>query len=322
MQLLTYGFCFSVPLIIYFAANLSYSGVMFPVSGALKSSFPVPHTENFKNAWQVFAHPFSSDLYMSKMYRTTQLLIPMFVAGGYILLFLKKSSKAAYIPNHFLGSEPLKQFMLLTGLGVLMLNSYNLFFVRTFGMGHWYFPVSILWVSLLVLIRENNTIFNQKEIAHSLVMAGIVIMVFYFAHRRLDYHRIYADFYFQVAPILRDYFGEQKPKIIEADDGIITFATRFPAISSLGLMLDPKAVKAFKNKRLFRLAQQRGFDHAASLVYYIPNKLEPTLEKNMNPEQMQRRIEAFNQNHPSCDYSKVPIPGLQNIMFVKCIAKS
>jgi hypothetical protein len=67
---------------------------------------------------------------------------------------------------------------------------------------------------------------------------------------------------------VKDHFAGAPPRMIEYDDGIISFATGFPALSGLGFAVDREAVPWVRDGRILWLAYERGFDHIASLNYF------------------------------------------------------
>jgi hypothetical protein len=56
--------------------------------------------------------------------------------------------------------------------------------------------------------------------------------------------------------------------MIEYDDGIVSFATGFPAMSGLGFAVDREAIPWVRDGRILWLAYERGFDHIVSLNYF------------------------------------------------------
>lgn len=63
--------------------------------------------------------------------------------------------------------------------------------------------------------------------------------------------------------------GTPVPRIVEFDDGILTYALEVPGLAGFGLAADSAAVDAKKQGALLRLAYDRGFRILASL-YYVP----------------------------------------------------
>lgn len=54
----------------------------------------------------------------------------------------------------------------------------------------------------------------------------------------------------------KEYFAAAPPRMIEYDDGIASFATRFPATSGLGFAIDPESVPWVRNGRILSFPQR------------------------------------------------------------------
>jgi hypothetical protein len=87
-------------------------------------------------------------------------------------------------------------------------------------------------------------------------------------HRHADYHARFSQFFFDEAPLVRARFAGNPPKLLEFDDGIVSWATGFDATSAWGPGLDVEGALALKRGNLFDVADERGFNHATSLVYF------------------------------------------------------
>ena len=78
------------------------------------------------------------------------------------------------------------------------------------------------------------------------------------------------------------------PKIIEYDDGIISYATGFPALSGFGFVLDKEAAEALKLGHLLDLAYDRGYRHIAS-YYYFGSKFTG----NSTPQEIKKQFSSM-----------------------------
>src|SRR3954452_3836190 len=102
-----------------------------------------------------------------------------------------------------------------------MLSAYYCLFVPGFNQGHWYYPVSTLFVSVAGLEvwtsrRSLPSVDYRFAIGVALVFGAIVFVTF---GRRADYHRRFATFYFDDAPAVRAAYHNKPPKLFAFDDG-------------------------------------------------------------------------------------------------------
>jgi len=292
-ELLLCGAGLALPVLLYLLFNLWYAGALLPVSGALKSSFPRPTLDNARNALAVLNAPFADNLAVSRFYRAAQLIVPGLVAVG-VLVAARWSRRLDRAPS----GDAFDLFLRIAAVGVLALHGYDFLFVRAFDMGHWYVPASVLFVSLVALAPAQLGAERGPVALRFAVAVAVVIAAFRFGHYRPDYHAMLARYYYAEAPALRAHYAGREPRLVEYDDGIIAFSTRFPALSGLGLMLDPEAAAAYRRGRMAELARERGFDRAASLVYYYPWNDPPA----PGPVAAQVRIKVFQRGHRRSRY--------------------
>ncbi len=107
--------------------------------------------------------------------------------------------------------------------------------------------------------------------------AATVLFFFGFVYHDLRYNTKYTQMY-EARDELKQHFSEAPPRMIEYDDGIVSFATGFPAMSGLGFAIDREAVQWFRSGRILWLAYERGFDHIVSRNYFGTGEL--TLESS------------------------------------------
>jgi hypothetical protein len=267
----------------YLVVNEFMFGSVVPVSGRLKSSWPTPTATNaralFGLVGWIFGHARPQFFWI---WRALQSAIPTLIAllSPLALLEVKASGDGAWIVS-WAGPRPLlSQALAATALGVLVLHGYNFFFVRIEHQGNWYYPVSILFVSMVALqaaervrpwVREHLGIARVRSQRVEISLCGALALLGVAFHLRFDrvpgYHDAYASFYFEEAPRVRAAFAANPPRLLELDDGIVAYATGFQAMSATGSGLDLDAARAFEQGKLVPLALARRFDHVASLVY-------------------------------------------------------
>jgi hypothetical protein len=248
------GIAFGLPLLLYVAVNLWYVGMPLPVSGAAKSTFPHLVPENFAALSDVLAHPVDGIRRLERFFRLAQIWLPALTVLAYAASFLRRR------PDAWQG------FLLAAGAGALVLAAYNFCYVDIASSGQWYYPVSTLLVTLIVM----DAVRLRVPIG---VLALLSIAAFTLLHRRLDYHERYSHFYLVEASAVRAHYGTAPPKFIELDDGIFAFSTGFPTLSGLGIMLDLEAYRALQRGELGRLAMERGFDRLTTVAYRDPREV-------------------------------------------------
>jgi hypothetical protein len=240
-------------LVMYLALNGALVGQALPVSGALKSSFPFATLRNWDDIRRLLSG--AAAPWFPSAIRAAQMLLPAAVASGFLI-----------------GTRPRDTWSRLLcawAWGVLALATYGFFYVPMYNQWHWNYPVSTLFVGVVAARALDRWIAGRPRLAAPVVALTLAASVAVFAgvHRRTDYHRNYATFYYETARGVRAEYAGHEPRIVEFDDGIVAFATGFPALSGTGLALDPEAAHARSRGRLLPLARARGHERITTLVY-------------------------------------------------------
>jgi hypothetical protein len=246
---------FALPLLVYLGMNAVFFGSVVPVSGQLKSTFPWPTIQSARTTAHVIGSFFGAPRPpLFDFWRVLQLAVPGLAAV--LAPFLLRRDRA---------------FLLATSLGVLMLASYNFLFVPIYDQGHWYMPLGTLLVSLIALDASDAWLagVGPTRVAASVCVAMLIGSAFFLRlHRQADYHARFAQFFFEEAPLVRARFADERPKLFEVDDGIVSWATAFDAMSGTGLGLDAEGARALQRGDPFATAAERGFNHLTSVVYF------------------------------------------------------
>jgi hypothetical protein len=267
------GAVFALGVLVYMIGNKLSFGVSMPISGVSKSSFPRVSLATLRTLARMLANP--PEQWLMNAARLHQLLFPMLVALVYLPLNLRFSRQRPYLELRP-GRDRIDALLCWTALGVLALGAYNTFYVLLIHTGPWYFPLSALFVSLAVITSLERlapvrrlSAFPHAALASLAIVLGVAAGYFVRAQYQPLYLAEQATFYYDEAPLIREYYRErgEVPKLLEFDDGIVTFATGFPAMSGHGLALDTEAMAAKKRGALMELALERGYDHIASLNY-------------------------------------------------------
>ncbi|MCG8421022.1 MAG: hypothetical protein MJE77_24130 [Proteobacteria bacterium] len=267
---------FAAPIAVYMLINRIYFGSAIPSSGQLKTVFPRFTNANI-DAFGIMLDALQQEgKWLFLAWRLAQIVIPALIALCYLALAIKIRPAP-----HGLAIELRRQgdryehALVVTAFGVIFLALYNFFFVPYGNQGHWYFPISTLFVTLAVIrwlefcrivenLRRNWTCLGSCAAAAS----ALSIAFFLVLHRTPDYHARYADFYFDKAPRVRQHFGSDVPRLFSVDDGIVAFSLGFPTMSGTGLAGDPELVRHAKARTTGNLAVDRGYRNFTSLVYY------------------------------------------------------
>ena len=258
---------FGLPVATYVAINIVVFGSAMPVSGALKTSFPhitLQHVQSVIDTWKLGR---GYNLFVFQ--REASLFVPAIFALVYPALTLRIERTRRFITLRYRATtRAYDRFLVPTAVGVLGIAAYDILFV-TDGPGSWYVPISTLFVSLVVVALADRSAWKLGTRAARLVLPAIALVsVAFFAklHRQVDYHFMYADFFFHDAPLIRRHFARKVPSFIEYDDGIVSYSLDVPAMSP-GLAIDPQGLAASRAGRLFDVAYARGFKCVTSLVY-------------------------------------------------------
>ncbi len=246
----------------YLAFNQIAFGDPLPVSGRLKTSFPHLVDWNLNLLERTIRGKWPG---LGLAARLAQATIPALAAGVYL------STPRGRRP----GASPIDVLFTLTAVAVIVIAAYNVFFVEFWHQGHWYFPMSSFWLSA-VTVRALGRRLAREPVpigswcAWALPSSALVLAVFVALGRDPAYHRDFGVFQLEEVPRIQAHYGTERPRLVEYDDGIVAYATGYPAMSGTGLALDREAVRYFKQKRLFELAMVRGFDRVASIQYFRP----------------------------------------------------
>jgi hypothetical protein len=256
----TAGVVVTVVLVAYVIVNRLYAGSWLPVSGTVKTTFPNPTLGNWQDLRSLLEHP--TFLGPERWYRQFPTIVGALIAAA----FLGTSRLPTLLRSRL--ESPLDRYRLLlsgTATGVIALSAYDFFFVANYNQGHWYYPVTTLFVSLAIL--DWLAKFRTPSVLVITTCVIVTLVAFVTLGRRADYHVRMADFYFRGAPLLTASYHGNVPNLLEVDDGIDLYALNAEGMSGVGLTLDQQGVQAYRADRLLQLAVQRGFGDIVSLDY-------------------------------------------------------
>ena len=245
---------------LYMTANQVYSGSWLPVSGAIKSTFPSPIAGQWKlNEIKQVLGQINTPDFGPGIWRYTQLVLPMAFA---LVIFIFYSGQIFRRKIDDLG-----WFWWMSATSALFIGFYNFLFVPTLDQGHWYFPVSILFVAIFTVYMLERLLPQRFSYTASLILVGLVSLFFLFVYHDPTYNQRYVWFYDE-AEYIRAYYDGSMPELIEYDDGIIAYTTGFQTLAGFGFCLDKEAFQALQENRLLDLAFNRGYRYIASYYYF------------------------------------------------------
>ena len=273
----------TVVLVGYVLLNRVYAGSWLPVSGTLKTTFPNPTLGNWKDLRSLLEHP--TFLGPERWYRQFPTIVGALAAAA----FLTCARLPTLLQSRL--EAPLDRYRLLlcgTAAGVIALSAYDFFFVPNYNQGHWYYPVTTLFVTLAIL----DWIAGLRTPSVLVITACVILSLVAFVTlgRRADYHVRMADFYFRGAPMLIASYHGHVPPLLEFDDGIDLYALDAEGMSGIGLTLDQQGVQAYHADRLLQLAVQRGFGDIVSLDYLDATGLTDQTSSSALRERMEQLL--------------------------------
>jgi hypothetical protein len=246
----------AVPIGAYVASNVVFFGSAMPVSGSLKTTFPRPTIENWQNLAELL-EPVEPIGWLERSGRVSLALIPMAVA-----VVLLARLRPGGVRIRFEPSARFDAFLRASAWAVLVLGAYDWLFVPWGGQGHWYFPVSTLFVSIAALRAWSGLARDFDRSRGALALAAVAaagaLAFFVVNHRRSDYHAHYADFVLEHAPAMREHFAGEPLRLVEYDDGVIGWGSGLPSLPASGLTLDPDGARRVHEGGLVPLAVSRG----------------------------------------------------------------
>lgn len=261
-----------VAMAVYFAINIYYAGVALPLSGIVKTSFPHADVWGFWYEFVNAANDFGQYWSYGVLWRINQIVIPMAFAivallRALVLLARKRLSQLDFA-------------LAVSACFVLLLGPYNWLYVRLCHQGQWYFPLSVLFVSVFTFQALGrfmpSALLNNRRGWWLVALSFVVVEAFSLLYWRGGHTGSYHFLLTEEAPIVREHYEGQNIKLLEYDDGILAYGTGFQCMSGTLLAADKAAVEHVikEGKSLLPLAYERGFDRVASWGYYTPQEIE------------------------------------------------
>ena len=270
-----------IALLAYVLHNYAYAGSLLPVSAIFKhGSWLAANFYYFLLSFIPIAVIHSDVFWSEGTMRTLQLCVPVLLA----LIMLahwakrfKKDANAAERSNHH-------NEIVLAGLClyVLLKGAYNFAFVKLWGQGHWYFPLSVMIFNLVLATvigsRIKGAWGGRRAVGLGVASLALVVLLgnAFVTHKLLtNYNGLFYEFWVRRSSIQSQLQSlDPEIRIIEYDDGILSYTLDIPTMSGFGYTLDHAAIQAKSRGQLLQLAYDRGFHVIGLLYYYTPSLLQ------------------------------------------------
>lgn len=282
---------FGGPLGTVLAAYMLFNGIAtghpFPVSGQSKFAFDAAQNNFIYLLVAVCSlipkalyNPFATDHGVMNFWfvnwRIAQLMLPALVAAVLLTLEYRLQRRArSVIP---IWMRPLLGYVVIKAL-------YNFFFVPLIHQGHWYFAGSIVVINMacaMTLAQIPNYWGVPKAVFERIALvtatAGLLIPMAVFVPAITAPSKYYE--FFRRGPDIANALSARinNPRIIEADDGILSYSLGLPAISGFMFAIDREGYRSFRKGRFLSEAWARGYQLIGSLYYlrsFGPGDLTP-----------------------------------------------
>ena len=264
----------TVVLGLYLVYNKAYAGAFLPVSGSVKGGFVL-----FRSLYVGLsgAFPFLIDMKESatgrpsvpgdiqaNLFRFVQIIGPALMSVIYVwAVGVSHRRQPRYIlPIGF-------------ALGILVKLAYNLTYVHLWHQGSWYFALSMLMTTFFfaVLVGGAYARLDARGVARKALYIGYAIVLLFSMGRQIlssayVNHNPSYDFWADRVAI-QEALDRIDPdaKLLELDDGIISFSIESPSIHAFGFAADKDSAMALRQGRMLAHAYERGYDIFASNGY-------------------------------------------------------
>ncbi|TAL67084.1 MAG: hypothetical protein EPN82_16050 [Bacteroidetes bacterium] len=271
-----------IPILLigaYLIFNLSYSGMLIPVSGAYKSGFSLINFAHFINVFFPIGIINPEKFYIwinwsGSAHRVLQVFILFLTSIGFLLTIWKKYDlKIKELPVVI-------QIFCFFGLYLIGKSLYNILFVNIWFQSFWYFPIGIIWINIIITYYLSKKVPGKPIINFLLIVIVLVISNKFANNQGSSFDLRYQNKWFQQnqyaavwekRKILQDsvniYF--EGKGLIEIDDGIIAYSFYQSVFNGLGICIDKEAFDSLKKSQPLEIAYQRGYKLIASSYYII-----------------------------------------------------
>ncbi|MBI1785545.1 hypothetical protein HYR69_10415 [Candidatus Sumerlaeota bacterium] len=276
----------------YMGYNIYWTGSPLPLSGIAKAGPAL--LNNMTCLGQAFV-PFDLFLkypgdYVDMTWRALQMALPL----GAAIVILYRAFRKVKRP----GGEKWGELDVAYGMYVFLAMYvackafYNLVNVKDVHQGHWYYPLSIIFLNMCVTAWAVDLWKNRPaQRGHSARLLPACLLGFASVYYTLSFTNLKRGDPYQTNLFNLWQEGGRLQKelrtrydgkgFIEFDDGIISYALNIPAMSGLGFTLDREAFEAKERGELLKVAYERGFRMFTSLQYMGRVPLEADSSPNL-----------------------------------------
>ena len=280
----------TVVLALYLAYNRAYAGVFLPVSGSVKGGFVL-----FRSLYVGLsgAFPFLIDI---KEAATGRPSVPADIHANvfrFVQIIGPALMSAIYVWSVGVSHKRDPRYILPIGfaVGILVKLAYNLTYVHLWHQGSWYFALSMLMTTFFfcVLVGDAYARLDARGVAKRALHIGYAVVLVFSMGRQIlssayvDHNGSYDFWTDRVA--IQGALDRLDPdaKLLELDDGIISFSIESPSIHAFGFAADKDSAMALREGRLFAHAHERGYDIFTSNGYVA-------IDPQMDAESIRTRL--------------------------------
>lgn len=283
---------FAVAVASYLVVNHLYAGSALPISGSAKSSFPRVDGANgnlIKSFYGSMIRSRGLPAFIDA-YRVIPITVTGVVAALHLGMCLVHTRRRGWACiRQETARNRWSNLLAAVAVGVFSLALYDLLYVPIYQQGHWYWPVSTVYLTLVTVAFCDRFLSGWKSrypvLSSSLHQGGIAIAVLVMALAAVvttaprNYHARYAAFARDIAPQLRTHYRKAGVdlKIVSMDDGIDAWALDVPSMSGTLLVADREALEAYRSGRYLDLAEERGFTRFTTVAYGVLGPDSPAL---------------------------------------------
>jgi len=282
----------TVVLILYLAYNRAYAGVFLPVSGSVKGGFVL-----FRSLYVGLsgAFPFLIDI---KEAATGRPSVPADIHANvfrFVQIIGPALMSMTYAWSVAVSHKRDARYILPIGFaaGILVKLAYNLSYVHLWHQGSWYFALAMLMMTFFfcVLVGDAYARLDTRGVAKRALYIGYAVVLLLSMGRQIlssayvDHNGSYDFWTDRVA--IQGALDRLDPdaKLLELDDGIISFSIESPSIHAFGFAADKDSAMALREGRLLAHAHERGYDIFASNGYVA-------IDPQMDAESIRTRLRA------------------------------
>jgi hypothetical protein len=280
-----------IVLAVYCGFNLYSVGTAIPVSGLEKGGPAL--SSNLEQLVEVLKPPafFVDDNIMRHIGPRMQVHILMWFPSLISVLFIMLIGARIGGPEKE-GFDDRRLFFLALLAYVIMKALYNLVNVHANHQDYWYYTLSVMVINFVALILFSKIYSNFKGLGRVLKTYAVLLLVGFLVVQGLlltktlmwSGSQVY-EFWSKRKIIATELLRRKTDvKLVELDDGFISYSLDVPAIHGMGFVVDYKAHLARQKGRFLEYCYRRGFDIIASMQYLGP------IEGNASPEDIVKAL--------------------------------